>query len=72
MTERRATYRSTDELTARVVVLEERLGRLAASLMFLLESIDEGSEKQAARVLIERLSQDFVPPDVRRGLDIRP
>jgi hypothetical protein len=47
-------------------VLEQRVARLAAALMFLLESIDEGSQKDAARALIERLTADFETGDRRR------
>ena len=48
-----------EELTTRVQVLEERLARLAGALIMLLESIDEGNEKVAARAIRELISADL-------------
>ena len=56
---RTAADMTHEELTTRVQVLEERLARLAGALIVLLESIDEGNEKVAARAIRELISADL-------------
>lgn len=48
-----------EELTIRVLVLEERLARLAGAVAVLLEAIDAGTEKDAASEIREALQEDL-------------
>jgi hypothetical protein len=48
-----------EELVVRVLVLEERLARLAGAVVVLLEAIDAGVEKHAAGEIREALQEDL-------------
>ena len=48
-----------EELRIRVHVLEERLERLAAAVLVLLEVIEAGSGKESAQEIRETLIEDF-------------
>lgn len=51
-----------NETDKRIEVLEERLDRLAGAVIVLLEAIDNGTAKDAAREIWETLQQDLEPP----------
>jgi hypothetical protein len=51
-----------EELTIHVYVLEERLARLAAALVVLLDAIDDGNANKVAREIWETLQRDLEPP----------
>jgi hypothetical protein len=54
-----------EELAIRVVVLEERLARLAGAFVVLLEAIDAGAERRAASQIREAFQDDLdekLPP----------
>jgi hypothetical protein len=51
-----------EELTVHVQVLEERLARLAASVVVLLEAIDNDTATEVAREIWETLQEDLEPP----------